>query len=196
MTDTVSKLAAFVFKHGDMAQEVLFRDVEDDGEIPGITAEERDAMSRAEPLLRETWIGILTACRQALWDVAADHPCAASMKTRKTQRNKMFENDEFQVPLVPGKATAGVTLEPWGADEYKLHVWCWTQAKYRKTAEAAVAGLGVQPWRNDSGSFLLTLDGPHEDEAYSDIGKRVAAPLWAMARPVAEAVMAQLEPDE
>ena len=108
----------------------------------------------------------------------------------------MFENGEFSVPLVPGRATAGVALEAWGAAEYHLYVWCWTQARYRKAAEAAVAGLNPVPWRNESGSFLLTLDGPKEGETYAAIGERTATALWAMARPVAEVVAAAQNGDE
>ncbi len=191
MPETVSKLAAFVFAHGEMADEILFRDVEEDGEIPGLLPEEREAMERATPLLRETWIAILTACRQAMWEVAAGHPSAETLRTTRTRPNKMWENKEVKMPLVAGgRAECGFCLAHWGATEYQLHAWVWTQVRHRASAEAAINGLTPAPWRGDAGSFILSLGTPKEGERLVDIGARAAAALWTMARPIAEAIAA------
>jgi len=190
MADTVSKLAAFVFENGAMADEIVFRDVEEEGEIPGLLPEEREAMDRATPLLRATWIGILSACRQAVWNLAAGHPTEEALRSGKTQPNKMWEKRRVVMPLVPGRANCGVALQTWGEPNYHLYVWVWTQVRPRPAAEGAVASLNPPPWRNEHGSFLMTLDGPREGEGYDEIGRRVAEALWLMARPIAEAVAA------
>ncbi len=190
MPDSVSKLAAFVFENGAMADEIVFRNVEEEGEIPGLLPAEREAMDRATPLLRAAWIGILSSCRQAVWKLAAGHASEEALRSGKTQPNKMWEKSEVVMPLVPGRANCGVTLKTWGAPKYHLYVWVWTQARPRPAAEAAIAHLNPQPWRNEHGSFLLTLDGPKEGEEYDAIGARVAEALWAMAKPIAEAVAA------
>lgn len=190
MPESVSKLAAFVFANGTMAEEILFRNLDEEGEVPGLSAEEREAMNRVIPQLRATWIGILAACRQAALRLALDHPAVETLRSRKTQANKMWENGEVIMPLVAGRATCGVALQTWGQPQYHLHVWVWTQVRPRAAAEVAVADLTLEPpiRRNDDGLFLRTLDAPREGEDYDAIGQRAAEALWAMARPIADAV--------
>lgn len=186
MSKAVSKLAAFVFERGDMADEILFRDLDAKGELPGVTYEERNAIERAMPHLRETWIDILSECRAAFWKRCANHACEPATRTLQTRPNNMFEKGSFQVPLLPKDQTniAGVALATWGKPHYSLYVWCSTQARYRATAEVAVEGLGVS--KNDNGLLWLRLDAPKEGETYEDIGARVAEKLWLLARPIAE----------
>jgi hypothetical protein len=192
MAETVSKLAAFVFAHGEMASEILFRDIDEDGEVPGVLPEEREVMERVEPMLRATWIGILSACREAVWKRAAGHPTELTLRTSKTQPNKMFENDAVKMPLVDnGCAWCGVELAAWGEPTYNLYVWVWTSPRFRPEAEAAVRGLLPGMWRNEKESFLITLDAPHQGDAYQDVGERVAEVLWTLARPIADAVLAK-----
>jgi hypothetical protein len=194
MADTVSKLAAFVFKNGPIAEEILFRDVEEEGEIPGLLPEEREAMDRAEPLLRETWVGILTACREAVWATASGHPAAEVLRTRKTRASTIWDREEVHMPLVPSRVNLGIALSHWGAPEYHVHVWVWTQVELRPLAEAAIAGLEPAPWRNEYGSLLLTLDTPREGESFTGIGERAAKALWGLARPIADAIAAGRAP--
>src|SRR5690606_27979436 len=80
MSKTVSKLAAFVFAHGEMAHQILFRDTEEDGEVPGLRPEEREAIDRAAPILRETWIDLLSACREQVWKLAEGHAAAEVLR--------------------------------------------------------------------------------------------------------------------
>ncbi len=189
MADPVSKLAAFVFENGPIADEILFRDVEEEGEIPGLLTEEREAMQRAMPMLRGTWVGILTACREALWVEAAGHPALEALQSRKNWPKTIWKRREVHMPLVPGKAAVGVALKHWGAAEYHLYIWVWTQVEVRALAEAALEGIEPAPWRNEYGSFLLTLDGPKEGESFAEIGKRTATALWKLARPAADAIL-------
>ena len=194
MPETVSKLAAFVFAHGVMAAEILFRDVDEEGEIPGLLAEEREAMERATPQLRETWVGILTACRQAIWKRATGHSAEEALRSLRTRPTTMWKNEEVKMPLVAGgRAECGAVLCHWDAAEYHLHVWVWTQVRHRATAESVIAGLEPAPWRNETGAFLITLDPPQAGESFDDIADRVANALWSLARPVAEAVKAEAE---
>lgn len=191
MPESVSKLAAFVFANGEMASEILFRDVEEVGEVPGLAPEEREAMTRVEPMLRDTWIGILTACRQAFWAQAYGHAAAEVLHSSKTQPNKMWEKGEVRMPLVAGgRAWCGITLEPWGAPAYHLYVWVWVQPRYRPAADTAVQGVNPAMWKNEKGSYLLTLETPQEGQSYEELADRVAAAAWTLARPIAEAVAA------
>ena len=96
------------------------------------------------------------------------------------------------MPLVPGgRAECGILLSHDGEAEHHIFVWVWTQVRHRASAEAAIAELDPSPWRNHHGSFLLTLDAPKEGESYDDLAGRVADSLWALARPIAEAVAAE-----
>lgn len=191
MNDQVSKIAAFVFQHGELASEILMRNLDDDGEIPGIQPEEREAMERMIPHLRDTWIGILTECRKALWERSKGHASAAVMLTGKTQDEKMWENGAVQLPIVEGwSASCGVTLEPWGEAKYHLYVWVWTRARHRPAAESAIASHTPAPWRSESGNFHLTLPAPDEGETFQAVGARVADALWPLAAKIADAVRA------
>lgn len=190
MEDRVSKMAAFVFENGALAQQIVFRHIESEGEIPGVLDEERAAMQRALPLLKGEWLAILNACRQAIWAAAAGHPAAEALRSSVTQPNKMWEKGEIKMPLVPGRADCGVALDLWGQPKFQLHLWVWTQARPRPAAEAAVAHLNPPPKKLDNGCFAITLVGPKEGEPYASIGARVAEALWSMAKPIAEAVAA------
>lgn len=194
MAEAVSKLAAFVFAHGEMASEILFHDVDEEGELPGLLPEEREVITRVMPTLRATWIDILTACREAMWKRASGHACDAPMHTGKTQASKMFENGEVRLPLLGNNAAfCGIVLEPWGKPQYHIYVWVWTAPRHRLAAEAAAEGVkAVHPgmWRNENQSFLLTLDAPQEGESYDAVADRAADALWSLARPIVDAVIA------
>ncbi|MCB9764947.1 MAG: hypothetical protein H6739_34540 [Alphaproteobacteria bacterium] len=196
MSDVVSPLAAFVFQHGALAGNILFRNVDEDedGEVPGLTGEERAAMNRAEPMLRETWLGILNAGRDAFRRLAAGHPAQQEIDSYNKRKKKMWLDGEVKFKLAPDwRAECGIILHHWGADTYNMHVWVWTQVRHRHAAEVAIAGLQPVPWRNDHGSFIRTLGVPQEGEAYADIAGRAAEALWSLARPIADAIHAELD---
>ena len=56
------------------------------------------------------------------------------------------------------------------------------------TAEAAVAGLSLAPWRDEQRMFYLTLDPPKEGETHELVGERVAEAMWPMLRAIGDAV--------
>lgn len=193
MPDTVSKIASFVFENGAMADQILFRDLDVDGELPGLTPEEREAMNAAIPELRETWVTLLTACREAVWQQAEGHETEAKLRTGKTQAAKMWEKGHVKMPLLPGGAAeCGVSLQCWeGSAKYQLHVWVWTQARIRPIAERALADHKPAPWQNEIGTFLLSLGTPEQGANIEALAEGAAAALWSMARPIAEAITAE-----
>lgn len=193
MADTVSEIAAFVFEKGALADQILFRNLEEDGELPGVTVAEREAMNAVIPEVRDTWISLLSACRAALWRRAAGHPTEAILQTRRTQNDKMWTKHEVKMPLIrDGAAECGIALECWEpSTQYQLHAWVWTQPKVRAAAESAVTLLNPAPWRNTYGSFLLTIkDTPKAGARIEALAEAAAGELWSMAKPIAEAIEA------
>jgi hypothetical protein len=188
----VSDTFAFVLGHGATADEILFHD-DDDGPIPGLTEEEREAIAGIEPHLEASWIGVLTACREAFWREANGHAVEAATKTRKTQRAKMFEHEEVNVPLIAGAVTSGFALSHWGHDVYKLHVWVHVKTTFTKGAEEAVAGLQPHLWRNKHGSFIVSLEAPAAGQSFVQVGEQAAGVLWSMAKPVCERVLLEMD---
>jgi len=183
---------AFVLRHGEVAREVLFRDVQEEGELPGVTAAERAAVERVEPHLREEWVAILSACREGLWRQVAGHPAASNLRKSRTRASTMWRHDRVEMPLLAGwKATCGVTLRPWGAATHKLYLWVWTQKGLQSIAASAVEGKIEGLWRSSSGSFFLTLEPPQEGESFNAIGERVGVALWSLARPIHELLSVQ-----
>jgi len=190
--DTVSDIFAFVLNHGVVAEEVVFHD--GDEPLPGLTEDEAQAISDIEPHLEKSWIALLSACREALWALADGHPSTPSVRHRKQQKGKMFEWDEVRIPLHTGhKAHCGFALTAWGADQYHLYIWVWVHRDHLKIAEEAVADLGLDIWRNEHGSFLMTLPTPQQGERIDALAASAADHLWSFARPISDAVHNHIE---
>lgn len=189
MIDHVSEVFGFVLQNGTIAEEILLHDEDEDGPLPGLTDEEREIIDSIEPHLEESWIGLLSACREALWKLGAGHHTAAAMRTRKTRNSTMYSNEEVHVPLFnDGRVATGVALKTWGADQFHVFVWVWTKKEHRKLAQEVVDGLDLPVWRNEYGSFLLTLATPVVGQSFEEIGRTTAEKLWTFAKPIADAV--------
>lgn len=190
MPDRVSPLAAFVFQHGDIDCEILFRDVEADGELPGITLAERAAIEAVMPQLEAEWVAILSACRDALLEKAAGHRIAPMLRKHMQRASTLWQNKTVRMFLLPNqRALCGVALSPWGTERHELFTFVWMHPDVVPLAEAAMEGVAVPGlWRNELGSYLVTLDAPKSGEPYTDIAARVADAMWPFVRPIAEAL--------
>jgi hypothetical protein len=184
--DRVSDIFGFVLEHGPLADEILFSEPP----LPGLTEAEREAIAKVQRHLEQSWIGLLSACREALWAVAAGHPCAEAMQQQRVRPLAMYERRSFHVWLVSGQALCCAGLDSWGRPHHHVRVWVWTRANHHPLAERAVAGLELPVWRNENRSFVLDLDTPKAGERFADIGQQTAEALWTFARPIAEAVRA------
>jgi hypothetical protein len=183
MTPTVSPIAAWVFAHGATAEEIVFRDVEADGELPGIIADERAAMDAVIAELRRTWLGVLKGARETVWTLSANSPCRAALR-RSVNRDETIWSRRY-VAMSPGPGlSAGVSLSAWGEDRYHLFVWLWVAPERQAEVEHALRDHQPTPWRNEHRSFLLTLDAPREGETWQAAGKRAGEALWGMVREV------------
>lgn len=78
----------------------------------------------------------------------------------------------------------GVSLDAWGEPTYHLYVWLWVDPSKRADVEDALRDHHPAPWRNEHGSFLLTLPAPHEGETFQAAGERAAEALWGMVQRV------------
>ena len=192
MSGKVSKIAAFVFQSGDIANQVIFHVYETEGELPGVSSAERKVMERIKPQVEDAWFGILDAARQALWQLADGHAALPALRSAKSQRKTIVACGEVKMTLLPNQAWCGVRLMPTeGLDEQVLVVWVWTQVAHRMAAEQAVATLDPAPTRSQQGSFVRILGTPVEGQTYEELGQRAAEALWKMARPIADAIRAQ-----
>lgn len=193
MAETLSKIAAFVFENGSMAQQILFRDLDDEGELPGLSPEEREAMSAVVPELRDTWVSLLTACRAALWRRAAGHATEAILQTPKTLAGTMWKKGGVTMPLLANnQASCGLVIEVCApSTQYQLDAWVWTQPMHRAAADGAVSALTQAPWRSEYGSYVLTLPPLKEGDNIEALAEAAAAALWSMARPIADAITAE-----
>jgi len=182
MSGTVSAVAAWVFQHGAMAEEVVFREVDEEGELPGIREEEREAIAALLPELRATWVGVLRAAREAVWALSKGHACHRALRKGVNRDETIWARGYVSMPAGQG-LSAGVSLDNWGEDVYYLHAWLWVAPERRAEVEEALRDLDPAPWRNEHGSFLLTVDAPREGERWEDAGRRAAEALWRMLRP-------------
>jgi hypothetical protein len=186
MADAVGRIPAFVYGQGALAEEIIFRDIDAHGEVPGITPSERRAMAAAAPTVKETTRAVLAACREALWRRAANHPCSEALRKRPTADTVMADEGEVHLPLTPdGTALCGIALTAWGEPTYRLYLWIWVHPAARP--RLAEAGRPVPETLDyaEPGAYTRTLDAPHEGERYTEIGARVADALWEMAGPTA-----------
>ena len=187
MADAISDVAAFVIRNGAMAEALLFGD-----EIPGLTVTERDALNRVESHLEQTWVGLLDACREALWVQAKGHRLRRMMGRSRNRKSTIWNNEEVACPLVlrtSWEASCGISLKVWEGDpRFILRTWCWTQARHRQTARDATRGVEGVRWNGSSHWSVVQV--PAEGDRYADLAEKAAANLWEYARPIGEAVLA------
>ncbi len=195
MPETVSKLAGFVFARGALAEAILFRNLEEDGEVPGVTSDERSAMNEAVGLLRDEWLALLHACRAAVLERAEGHHAYPTLLASMGRRDStLWKKGELWMPLVArNRANCGVGIAAGPEGPYRLFVWVWTQARLRQRARDAIAPLSPQPKRNEQGSFVLSIGTPEEGHRYADWAGRAAEKLWSMAEPIADAIVGKSE---
>ena len=188
--DRVSDVAAFVMKHGAMAEELLFGDTE----LPGLTDAERRAIERVEEHLEATWLGILRGCREETWALAGGRSkLGKTLRKSKRRDSTIWKRDSVEMPLVADSswlASCGVTLAVWAPEsKYVLRPWVWTQARFRdlaRDATRAVSGLEV---RRNGALQWVDLGTPKEGDRFEDLSKRAAEVLWTLAEPVGRAVL-------
>jgi hypothetical protein len=183
MTPSVSPIAAWVFAHGATAEEIVFRDVESEGELPGISTDERAAMDALIPELRAIWLGVLKAARETVWALSATSPCNAALR-RSVNRDETIWSRGYVAMSAGTGLSVGVSLDPWGEDQYHLFVWLWVAPERQAEVEDALRDHQPTPWRNEHRSFLLTLDAPREGEPWQAAGQRAGEALWGMLRAV------------
>jgi len=193
MSAEVSKVAAFVMENGSIAEQVLFGE----DELPGLTSEEQNAIDKVQSHLEETWVALLSTFRTSLWALldGEGHPFAITAKMTKNRSTTIWAKKQVEMPLVVNSSwetSCGATLGvPDGLDEFRLYVWCWTQAKHRQVARDSVQGLKDVHW--DGEWHWKDLGVPKEGETYAQIGDRAAGALWEFAKPIAEAVYSPKE---
>jgi hypothetical protein len=184
MSQTISSTAAWVFQHGAMAHEILFRDVEEEGELPGITIDERATIEAMIPELRSTWIGVLTAARSALWRLSEGHRSHKYLqRSVHNQDGTIWAQGYFSASPGPG-LIAGVSLEVWDDPTYNLYVWLEVDPSRRGEVEVALGDHEPNPVFDEDGTVFLTLPAPHEGETFQAAGERAAAALWGMVQRV------------
>jgi hypothetical protein len=186
MKPVVSPIAAWVFAHGATAEEIVFRDLESEGELPGVTADERAAMDALIPEFRATWLGVLKAARETVWVLSSKSPCNATLRRSANRDETIWFRGYVAMPAGPG-LSAGVSLDAWGGDRYHLFVWLWVSPERQAEVEDALRDHQPTPWRNEHRSFMLTLDAPREGESWHAAGQRAGEALWGMVRAVVSA---------
>lgn len=190
MADVVGRIPAFVYEHGALAEEIILRDPAAHGEVPGITPSERRAMAGVAPLVRETTRAILAACREALWQRATHHPCAAALRKRPTTDEVLAGSGEMHLPLTPdGTAVCGIALKALGEPTCHLYLWIWVHPAARP--RLAEAGRPVPEALDyaEPGAYSRALDAPREGERYTEVAARVAEALWEMVEPTATVLL-------
>ncbi|MCK6546336.1 hypothetical protein L6R52_10845 [Myxococcota bacterium] len=188
----IHKLTAFVLENGAMAEKIIFHDVDEEGrDLPGITLEERQTITRVLPRINQDWLALLLAARQSLWDLAKGHPVFGTLQKKRARDATIKKDDELWMNLVDGdRANCGIYLHAQG-DAYVFGAWVWAAKKFQPVAEKALEHLDPRPAANAEGTFIRRLPLPREGETYEAVGQRAAQHLWEMARPVADAILAQ-----
>ncbi len=188
MVERVSDIAAFVFAHGDEAEEIVFGEED----IGVLSAEENDAIDRAHAHTLDTIEAILVATRDAFAEKVKGHACAKNLKRGRTRRSTMRKNRSVGMPLVLGDASASITMATWGRATMGIHIGMWTHARHVQAVERAVknAHLDLQVWQNDAGNHFVTAPVPVAGESIDDVAERVGSIMAQLARPIVDAVLA------
>lgn len=190
----ITPLDAFVFQHGDTALELLLHGPHDDGEIPGVTPDERAAMAAIEPRLRHTWVGMLSACRDAIWHEArGDKNAQAAMEKSWNRPKTIWQRRHVAMTLWHRRASLGVSLADWGQGHLQLWPWVWVDAEYHAAVDLKLNGLDHPAlWtrnpRDKNGTYLLNPVVPQVGDAWTDLAAEVARRVWPIASLVRTAV--------
>lgn len=79
--ETVSDVFAFILEQGDLTDTVLFSEQE----IPELKPEERGAIEAVSQHVKESYVGLLFACREALLATAAGWPNRPMLEKNKSR---------------------------------------------------------------------------------------------------------------
>lgn len=191
MTPRVTDLADFVIRHGHTAEAVLGWDAQ--GRLPeGLTGEEQAAIRGVVPHLDAVWLGLLTACRAAVWQRAGRHAAAAALTARPAKGPTLRRDRGVVFRVVPDRVHAGIKLAAWGEPEIHLWGWIWAARDDQAAVHDAVAAVPTDlPWqKGDHGNLFRSLHVPRAGERFDDIGARVAEASWPALAAAYEAAVA------
>lgn len=191
--DSVLDVAAFVFKNGAIAEELLFGD---DLYRLDLTEAQLAALDGVQAHLEATWVGLLTACRARFWELSEGHACASTVRTARKRPATIWREKAVGWPLVARagwEATCGVSLQVWGGtDHYGLYAWCWTQRKHVAAVSDAVEQLaGV---KGHDARHWIDLGIPEEGQTFDAIADRAASELWRLSRTTADTILSGSPP--
>ncbi|MCC7110468.1 MAG: hypothetical protein IT382_14345, partial [Deltaproteobacteria bacterium] len=121
-----------MFKNWATADEIVFRDLDEDGELPGVSPAERQAMDAASEEVSLAHGAILYECRAALKRLAEQDKDPAA--ERFSERNPRALATEWTTHMkLVGKtntqASCGVSLHALSGTG-PMVLWVWTQARY------------------------------------------------------------------
>jgi hypothetical protein len=188
--ETVSDIFAFVCKNADFTNSILFAETE----VPEIRPEERDAIGSVERHLRESYVGLLNACRDDMY-ARADDELKATMGRNWNRDDSIWERGRVELPLLIESSYVEIAYAWIGEEETRLGQLSlvseiWVQ-KRRRGALCDVESRLVNPVVITPDKKLRVIADITEGARFQELARSVVAPLWPFAIDVRSALLRQ-----
>jgi hypothetical protein len=179
--EVVSKAFAFVLENGELTESILFATEE----IPELKPEEREAIELVTPHVRDSYVDLLLACRQAFLSAAGDAKNRATLEKNKSRRDTIWERTSTDVPLLIRNAwEAWVTFALWKTAEdgnpIKLFANIRTQRRHFPLLSTFAQERNLD-LRNAECSCRLGRILPKEGDSFAKLASQLAAEAWPIA---------------
>ena len=126
-TSSVSKIFAFVCDNAEFTNSIVFAD----SEVPEIRPEERSAIASVERHLRDSYVSLLSACRDAFYERAGTE-LQKTMGKNWNRDDSIWERGRVELPMLIESSYV----------EVASHV-DWSRAKQARTLEPRERSLGA-----------------------------------------------------
>jgi|GEM_PF-6692805 len=178
--ETVSDIFAFVCNNAEFTNSVLFAE----SEVPEIRQDERDAIRSVERHLRESYIALLNACRDDMFE-RADGELKATMRRNWNRDDSIWERRRVELPLLIESsyveiAYAWVGNEPTKPGRLSLVSEIWVQTR-RRDALVGVDTRLVPQVVITPDKELRVIAKITEGARFKDMARSVIDPLWPFA---------------
>jgi len=190
--DAVSKVFEFVLANGEFTESVLFSTEE----IPELKQEEREAIKVVTPHIRDSYVDLLTSCRQAFLDAAgATAKNRSTMERNENRPDTIWERTYTEIPLVIRSAwEARVQFGLWSCTSesgrpIKLFANIHTQARHFSILRALAQErkLDLRPAERSCRMGRIALA---EGDSFAKVSSDLATQVWPVTSELYDRIMA------
>jgi hypothetical protein len=180
--DTVSDILAFVCANSEFTKSILFAEEE----VPEIREAERSAIAAVQDHVRQSYLGLLGACRaEMVARATSDHELSSTMNRNWNRDDSVWRRRRVELPLLIQASYVEVAYfwideEPTKKGGLCLVGELWVQARRRGALEEVAMGA-APPVFLTPGKNLRIVREISAGTKFAELAREVVEPLWPLA---------------